>query len=154
MIPQENVSKVEELETIVGKDNMNLWDNIESKKTQQISQTIAANTNINCIVYPQTEAQLAAVISWTGKNQWVILPCGNSSKLHWGGLVKLDPSSQKQGIIVVSCDRLNRLIEHAEGDLTVTVEAGMKYAQLQEILGKTGQFLPIDPTYPETATIG
>ncbi|NES08425.1 MAG: FAD-binding oxidoreductase, partial [Okeania sp. SIO2F4] len=57
-------------------------------------------------------------------------------------------------IIVVSCDRINRIIEHAVGDLTVTVEAGMKYAELQATLAKTGQFLAIDPAYPENATIG
>ena len=84
----------------------------------------------------------------------MILPCGSGSKLHWGGLVKVDPTTHYQEIIVVSCDRLNGLIEHAVGDLTVTVEPGIKYAELQATLAKTGQFLAIDPAYPETATLG
>jgi len=33
-------------------------------------------------------------------------------------------------------------------------KAGMKYAELQATLAKKGQFLAIDPTYSETATIG
>ncbi len=40
------------------------------------------------------------------------------------------------------------------GDLTVTVEAGMKFAQIQEILAKSGQTLALDPAAPELATIG
>jgi glycolate oxidase FAD binding subunit len=57
-------------------------------------------------------------------------------------------------LLVVSTRHLNRLIEHAVGDLTVTVEAGMGFAELQAILAKAGQFLAIDPLHPEQATIG
>ena len=58
------------------------------------------------------------------------------------------------GLVAVSTSRLNRLIEHAVGDLTVTAEAGMKFADLQQILAAAGQFLPIDPAYPQQATLG
>ncbi len=154
MISQENRFNIQELETIVGKDNISLWENIDPTKKQQISRAIAPDNTINCIVYPETQAQLSDVVACCAKNNWVILVCGSGSKLHWGGLVKVDPTTHNQGIIVVSCERINRLIEHAVGDLTVTVEAGMKYAELQATLAKTGQFLAIDPAYPENATIG
>ena len=55
---------------------------------------------------------------------------------------------------IVSTQKLDRLIAHAVGDLTVTVEAGMKFAKLQEILATAGQFLPLDPAYPDRASIG
>jgi len=154
MISQENTFNIQKLEAIVGKDNISLWENIDPTKKQQISQAIAPDNTINCIVSPETQAQLSDVVTCCHKNNWVILTCGSGSKLHWGGLVKIDPTTHDKGIIVVSCDRLNRLIEHAVGDLTVTVEPGMKYADLQATLAKTGQFLAIDPGYPETATIG
>ncbi len=57
-------------------------------------------------------------------------------------------------LIVVSTKNLNRVIDHAVGDLTVTVEAGVRFADLQERLATAGQFLAIDPAYPEQATIG
>ena len=154
VISQENKFNIEELETIISQDNISLWENIDPIKKQQILQAIAPNNTINCIVYPETQAQLSDVVACCAKNNWVILPCGSGSKLHWGGLVKVDPTNHHQGIIVVSCDRLNHLIEHAVGDLTITVEPGMKYAELQATLAKTGQFLAIDPTYSESATIG
>lgn len=45
-------------------------------------------------------------------------------------------------------------MKDAVGDLTVTVEAGMKFSQLQAILAQENQVLGFDPSYPETATIG
>ncbi|NJM63037.1 MAG: FAD-binding oxidoreductase [Oscillatoriales cyanobacterium RU_3_3] len=57
-------------------------------------------------------------------------------------------------MLAVSTNCINRLIEHAVGDLTVTAEAGMKLADLQEILAKAGQFLPIDPSHSQQATLG
>ncbi len=154
MILPKTTELIQELESIVGKDNISLWPDIQLTKKQQISQAIAPNTTINCIVHPETQEQLSSIVAGNAKNNWVILPIGSGSKLHWGGLVRVEPAAFEQGVIVVSCDRLNRLIEHAAGDLTVTVEAGMKYAELQRTLAQAGQFLAIDPTYSETATIG
>jgi glycolate oxidase FAD binding subunit len=49
---------------------------------------------------------------------------------------------------------MQQLIEHAVGDLTVTVEAGMQFAHLQAQLAKLGQFLALDPDFPQSATMG
>ena len=40
---------------------------------------------------------------------------------------------------------LNRVVEYEPADLTVTVEAGMRLADLQRLLGEQGQFLALDP---------
>ena len=98
-------------------------------------------------VSPNTQEDLAAIVRLAAQNRWRMVPCGHGSKLHWGGFVE-------DVALVVSSDRLNRLIDHAIGDLTVTVEAGISFAQLQATLRRAGQFLAIDPSYPEQATIG
>jgi glycolate oxidase FAD binding subunit len=49
---------------------------------------------------------------------------------------------------------LNRVIEHATGDLVITVEAGLTLADLRAFLAPSRQFLPLDPSYAERATIG
>ena len=133
--------------SIVGEKNaVCLWENIKLGKQKCIKQAISGNLP-SCIVYPRTQEQLAAVIATAYSNKWRVLPCGSGSKLSWGGLAK--------GIdVVVSTERINQLIEHAVGDLTVTVEAGMKFSDLQTLLAKSRQFLAIDPTAPELATIG
>ncbi len=123
------------------------WENLELSQQKQIQQAIASAKPPNCIVYPRTQAQLAAVIAEAHRQNWRVLPCGKSSKINWGGLVK-------SADIVVSTERINQLIQHAVGDLTVTVEAGMQFSHLQEILAKSRQFIALDPSRPELATIG
>ncbi|MGB3267039.1 MAG: FAD-binding oxidoreductase, partial [Microcoleus sp.] len=176
----ENYVTTQELENIVGTAAICLWQDTEAVWQNRVEKAVAPGTSIDCTVYPHTQAELAAVIACARRNRWAVLPAGSGSKLDWGGLVKLDPdppqppltrgeqdvvkvplfkgdlggSPDAGGIAAVSTARLNRLVEHAVGDLTVTAEAGMKFADLQEILGKSGQFLPIDPAYPQQATLG
>ena len=143
----ENYVSTQELESIVGTSGICLWQDTEDFWQKRVEKAVAPDTQIACTVYPNSQEELAAVIACARQNQWAILPCGNGSKLDWGGLVK--------GVkIAVSTARLNHLVEHAVGDLTVTAEAGMLVVDLQEILGKAGQFLPIDPAYPQQATLG
>ena len=65
------------------------------------------------------------------------LPAGQGSRLHWGAPVAADTP-------VVSCRRLDRLLEHAVGDFTVTVQAGMPLRDLQAALAEAGQWLALD----------
>ena len=99
------------------------------------------------ISLPTSVAELAELVTIANRDRSPLIVAGNSSKLDWGGIV----TSAKS---IVSTHKLDRLIAHAVGDLTITVEAGMKFARLQEILATAGQFLPLDPAYPDRATIG
>ncbi|MEG3938417.1 MULTISPECIES: FAD-binding oxidoreductase [unclassified Microcoleus] len=177
----ENYVTTQKLENIVGTAAICLQQDIEAVWQNRVEKATAPGTSIDCTVYPHTQAELAAVIACARQNRWAVLPAGSGSKLDWGGLVKLDPDPPQPragtgapplprgeqdvvkvplfkgdlgGIAAVSTARLNRLVEHAVGDLTVTAEAGMKFADLQEILAAAGQFLPIDPAYPQQATLG
>ena len=123
------------------------WENLTPTQQHKIQQGIDSKSRPSCVVYPHSQAELAAVITAANSHKWRVLSCGSGSKINWGDLAKnID--------IIVSSDRINQLIEHAVGDLTVTVEAGMKFSQLQEILAKHNQFLALDPAFPNFATIG
>ena len=50
--------------------------------------------------------------------------------------------------------RLNRLRAYEPADLTVSVEAGMRIAELNRILESGNQFLPLDPPFADHATVG
>jgi glycolate oxidase FAD binding subunit len=52
----------------------------------------------------------------------------------------------------LTLDGLDRVLEHDPGDLTCTVEAGVRLSRLQEILARSGQRLSLDP--PGDPTIG
>ncbi len=101
----------------------------------------------NVLVLPHTTAELAAAVTLAQQQGWRMLIAGQASKLSWGDLA--------QGVgLIVSTQRLNRLVDHAIGDMTVTVEAGMRFADLQALLAKHRQWLPLDPAYPDQATLG
>ncbi|PAX53309.1 FAD-binding oxidoreductase [Brunnivagina elsteri] len=141
--------------SVIGEEAVCLWEDIEIGLHQKICNAIPTDSYPNahqakppiCVVYPQTQAELGTVIAVANQKQLRVLICGNGSKLAWGGLANsID--------VVVCTQKINQLIEHAVGDLTVTVEAGMKFGDLQAILAQTNQFLAIDPTTPAEATIG
>ena len=56
--------------------------------------------------------------------------------------------------IELHTSRLDRVLEHSQGDMVVSVEAGIKLETLQAQLGKAGQFLPLDPFNSPGHTIG
>jgi glycolate oxidase FAD binding subunit len=96
---------------------------------------------------PTSESELAELVTIANRDRSPLIVAGNSTKLDWGATVRGAKS-------IVSTQKLDRLIAHAVGDLTVTVEAGINFANLQTILAAAGQFLPLDPVYPDRATIG
>ena len=114
---------------------------------QKISQAVITTDKPICLVFPNTVEALSKIVQEAALNQWRILICGNGSKLAWG-------KTSKDIQLVISLQKCDRLVEHAVGDLTVTVEAGMKLADLQQELRSHNQFLPLDPSYPDTATLG
>jgi glycolate oxidase FAD binding subunit len=125
-------------------------------------RTSIPTADIVGIATPATQAELAATIRSATANHWQIVPMGQGSKLDWGGLIGGDrlegdglrPTGGHRQILVLHLAQINQLIDHAVGDMTVTVESGMRFADLQAILARAGQFLPIDPRFYDQATIG
>jgi FAD/FMN-containing dehydrogenase len=68
---------------------------------------------------------------------------------HAGRRVSIE---REGGDLVVSTRYLNSLLEHEAGDLTATVEAGLRLSTLNERLAEHGQMLALDP--PGDPTIG
>jgi glycolate oxidase FAD binding subunit len=99
------------------------------------------------ILEPAKESQLAEVLRLANEAGLAVIPRGGGTKLTWG-----NPPSRAD--LILSTARLNKIIEHAWADLTVTVEAGCIIQKLQEILAQHGQRLALDPLWPEKATVG
>jgi glycolate oxidase FAD binding subunit len=66
-----------------------------------------------------------------------------------GGGVSID---RPGGDVVLSTDGLDRILEHEAGDLTATVEAGIRLSALNARLAEHGQMLALDP--PGDPTVG
>src|SRR5438128_12126157 len=76
------------------------------------------------VVRPGTASELAEVLRVADHNGLAVLPRGGGSKLEWG-----NPPARAG--VIVSTTRMDRVVEHAWSDLTVTVEAGCTMGVLQ-----------------------
>lgn len=99
------------------------------------------------ILDPTTEQQVTTALRLADETKLAVIPQGGRTKVGWG-----NPPSRTD--IILSTARLNRVIEHAWADLTVTVEGGCAIQTLQQTLAQHGQRLALDPLWPERATVG
>ena len=99
------------------------------------------------VVEPADAAQVAAVLRAADSQRLAVLPRGGGTKGDWG-------NPPRRGDLVLSTARLDRIVEHAWADLTVTVQAGCRIARLQEQLRAHGQRIAADPLWPDRATVG
>jgi glycolate oxidase FAD binding subunit len=98
-------------------------------------------------VEPGSEQELAKVLKLANAAGMAVIPLGGGTKLEWG-------NRPARADVILSTARLNRVIEHAWADLTVSVEAGCTIAKLQETVAKHGQRLALDALWPARATLG
>jgi glycolate oxidase FAD binding subunit len=99
------------------------------------------------VIAPGTAQEVAQMLRYCSAAGLTVIPRGGGTKLWLGN------RPQKTDFIL-STERLNRLIEHAWGDMTATVEAGCTIDNFQRILKEHGQRLAADPMRPEAATVG
>jgi glycolate oxidase FAD binding subunit len=99
------------------------------------------------VLEPRSEREAAAILCDANQAGRAVMPRGGGTKMGWG-----NPPSRAG--VTLSTARLNRVIEHAWGDLTVTVEAGCTVGELQRTLALHGQRLAVDVLWPERATVG
>jgi glycolate oxidase FAD binding subunit len=70
----------------------------------------------------------------------------NSKRLMAGPILPAD--------VTVSTSALNKLLLYERDDLTVSVEAGMQFSALQNLLRRERQMIALDPPFAEDATVG
>jgi glycolate oxidase FAD binding subunit len=99
------------------------------------------------VLEPIDEQQLATVLRLANEANLAVIPRGSGTKLSWG-------NSPARANVILSTARLDKIIEHAWADLTVSVEAGCTIQKLQSALAQHGQRLALDPLWPAQATIG
>ncbi|GAC1315410.1 MAG: FAD-binding oxidoreductase [Chloroflexota bacterium] len=98
-------------------------------------------------VRPTAADELASILRDADAAGEIVAPVGGGTQLDLG----MPP---RRVDIAVETTALNRVVEYEPADLTVTVEAGMRFADLQTVLNEQGQFLALDPPVDEAATIG
>ena len=98
------------------------------------------------VIEPESAEQLAGLLAWASHEHVSVVLRGRGTKLGWGR-----PGGRID--LVASTARLHRVLAHAHGDLTATVESGATVGEVNRQLARHGQWLPLQPSF-EDATIG
>jgi glycolate oxidase FAD binding subunit len=98
-------------------------------------------------VSPSSADQIAEALRVANQDGHTVAPVGGGTQLDLG----MPPSRVD---LMLETTGLDRVVEYEPADLTVTVEAGMRFADLQKLLAEQGQFLALDPPAQSGATIG
>jgi glycolate oxidase FAD binding subunit len=96
---------------------------------------------------PATAEELAKRLHEAAEAGLAVFPVGGGRAAEMG-----DPPARDG--IDLRMSALDRMLEHSQADMVVSVEAGITLEELQEHLAKSGQFLPLDPFNSPGHTIG
>ncbi len=109
------------------------------------------------VVLPGYVEQVAEVVSLAYKENLALVPWGSGSKIAMG-----NPPSRLD--LVIGTRRLNRVIDMDTANLTATVQAGVRFTDIQSSLAgdpltasgqeNKGCFIPMLPPYMDSATVG
>ena len=90
------------------------------------------------VAFPADLEEASAVMRAAAADGLATVARGAGTRLAWG-------SPPTRCDLVIDTRRLNRVLEHASGDLVVRVQAGVGLGQLAAVLGEAGQRLALDP---------
>ena len=103
--------------------------------------------NAPAIEKPATGEEVARALREASEGRLAVTPIGGGRASEMG-----DPLERCD--VELHTSRLDRVLEHSQGDMVVSVEAGITIESLQAELHQKGQFLPLDPFNSPGHTIG
>jgi glycolate oxidase FAD binding subunit len=99
------------------------------------------------VVRPASVAELGDLVRRAASTSQAVYPLGGRTRLDLG----LPPA---QPGVAIDLTALSQVIDYPARDMTITVQAGVRVAELQRLLAAEGQRLPIDVPSPDRATLG
>ncbi|MGH2492322.1 MAG: FAD-binding protein, partial [Candidatus Limnocylindria bacterium] len=97
-------------------------------------------------IHPADAAACAGAVAQSAAASRTLRIRGAGTKDYLGDVLPTDA--------LLDTTALAGVVAHVPADLTVTVAAGTRFADLRVALARAGQFLPLDPPHADTATIG
>lgn len=99
------------------------------------------------VIEPPDVERAAAVLAWASRDRIPLAIRGGGTKTGWG-------TSLERVDMVLSTRLLDAVLDHRHGDLTATVQAGATLDRVNRELNAHHQWIPLDPPWKQTATIG
>jgi glycolate oxidase FAD binding subunit len=120
--------------------------NVLSDPTQLADYGIGGKTP-GAVVRPGSAAEVAEIVKFAATEKSAIVVCGARTKLNMG----FAPSRYD---LALDMTRMDRVLAYDPGDLTLSVEAGVRLHSLAQTLAERRQFLPLAVPFLAQTTIG
>jgi len=100
-----------------------------------------------CVVYAGSAEQVAEVLKGAAGRDLAVIPSRNGTKLGVG-------APPRRYDVALSVKDMNQVWYYEPHDLVVSVEPGIKFGDLQRLLGRHKLWIPLDPAGGERASVG
>lgn len=90
------------------------------------------------VVCPASLQEAASALHLASERGLAVIPRGRGTKLEWGG-------PARRADMILSTERLDRILSYSPGDLVVRAQAGLSLSVLQATLAEQRQMLALDP---------
>jgi glycolate oxidase len=141
-----NSTIVGALRQIVGEDDV-LWDDAESLEPYSHDEVVGLRADPEVVVRVRSAEQVAEIMRLAQRERVPVTPRGAGYGLSGGAVPVL-------GGIVLSLERMNRILEIDEENLMVTVEPGVITGDIHRAVEAEGLFYPPDPASLDSCFIG
>jgi glycolate oxidase len=135
---------IDSLQAIVGSEHIRTDD---VSRTTYGTDALKRGRSADVVVFPNTAPQVAAVTRLCNADRVPLVPRGAGSG-YTGGSVPV------QGGVVLSLERMNRILEIDEVNLVAIVEPNVITGDLQDAVEEIGLFYPPDPASLRQCAIG
>lgn len=147
------------MNAVQGKYLEKFGDRVSFDRTERVlySHDIAAMPNLikplvgdtvpDAVVQPRDEAELAEIVHWAYAEGIPITPRGKASS-GYGGTIPV-----KKGL-VIDFYQMKDVLEIDEEDMTVTVQPGITWEQLDKVLRPKGLVIRLYPTSYPSSSVG
>ena len=103
--------------------------------------------NPKAILFPNTTDEVQKIILWARKNKIAIVPSGGRTGLSGAAVAK-------NGEVVLSLQRMNKVLDFNEIDQTLTCQAGCLTEEAQDYATSKGAHFPVDFAARGSSQIG
>ena len=103
--------------------------------------------NPSAVVFPETEEQVVRLVHWANGTETPLVPSGGRTGLS-------SSATATQGELVVSFERMNKILDFNEVDRVVRVQPGVVTENLQNFVSDRGFFFPVDLSAKGSSQVG
>jgi glycolate oxidase FAD binding subunit len=98
-------------------------------------------------IRPRSAAEIAEILRLAGAEHLAVVPMAGRTKLRIG----MPPRKYD---LALDLSEMSRVLAYDPHDLTLSVEPGARFADVESQLAERGQFLPLAPAFADRATLG